>query len=135
MPQPFRRCSTTLTLLLTGLLGCRGATAPDACDGTLDVAVTPGVTPTIMWSPSCGISALVVSPEPGDGTSGTAVWAFSVSELAPLGPGVRYGRLPRGATELNPAQSLRAGASYRVYVWYTVGGDVIGAWGTRVFVP
>jgi hypothetical protein len=34
-----------------------------------------------------------------------------------------------------PAQPLRAGASYRVYVTYLVGGDVSTSEGTRIFVP
>jgi hypothetical protein len=132
-PLGLRRRSAVLALLLGGLSGCQGTTAPAACDGTLDVLVTPGVTPTFSWSPSCGISALVVTDESSVGAP--AVWAFTVSEFAPLGPGVRYGRLPHGATELNAAQSLRAGASYHVYVWYTVGGDMIAAQGTRSFAP
>ena len=135
MPQLFRR-RTVLALLFSGLLGCKDATAPAACEGPLQVVVSPGVTPSISWSPACGISYLVVMAAPASpGALETMVWGFTVPELTPLGPGVRYGRLPRGATEMVPAQPLRAGAAYRVYVTYLVGGDVGTSDGTRIFVP
>jgi hypothetical protein len=127
-----------LALLLSGLLGCHDATAPAACDGKLDVLVSPGATPTISWSPSCGISALEVFSEPAPFTAGeieTPVWAFTVSELTPIGPGVRYGSTPRGANVSKAPQALLPGREYRVLVMYTVGGDGVSAMGERIFVP
>jgi hypothetical protein len=135
MPQQFWRHSVALLFLLSGLLGCRDATAPAACDEPLNVLVSPGVTPSITWSPRCGISQLIVMSESRFGEPVAMVWGFTVSELTPLGPGVRYGQAPRGATEMMPAQPLRAGASYRVWVSFVVGGDVISADGERIFVP
>jgi len=138
MPHLFRRRSATLLLLLSGLLGCRDATAPAACDGKLDVLVSGGVTPIISWSPKCGISELAVFSEPAPFSAGeyeSVVWAFTVSELTPIGPGVRYGRAPSGANVSKAAQALRTGADYRVVVTYTVGGDGITAMGERIFHP
>ena len=136
MSQVTRRRSRALAVLLSGLLGCRDATAPAACDGALDVQVSPGITPTISWSPKCGISELVVFGEsPNAVVPGPVLWRFTVSELAPLGPGVRYGSTPHAATESTPAQPLRAGTTYHVMVMYVVGGDGIAAQGTRTFVP
>jgi hypothetical protein len=135
-PQPFRRRSAALAVLLSGLLGCQDATAPTACDRPLQVFVTSGVTPTITWAPSCGISYLsVMQAATSPGEPETLVWGFTVPELTPLGPGVRYGSLPTGATAMVPAQSLRVGATYRVYVTFLVGGDVSTSEGSRIFVP
>src|SRR5689334_13388045 len=99
-PRLFRRRNILLALL-SGLLGCHDATAPAACDGKLDVLVSPGATPTFSWSPKCGISELLVFKEPAPFTAGEyefLVWRFTVPELTPIGPGVRYGNAPRGAT-------------------------------------
>ena len=135
MPPLFRR-TTALAVLFSGLLGCKDATAPAACEGPLQVAVSPGATPSINWSPTCGISYLVVMAAPASpGALETTVWGFTVPELTPLGPDVRYGRLPRGAKEMVPPQPLRAGAEYRILLMYTVGGDGVTAMGQRIFVP
>jgi hypothetical protein len=138
MPQMSQRRSAALTLLLIGLLGCHDATAPAACDGKLDVLVSPGETPTISWSPNCGISELLVFKEPAPFTAGeieSVVWGFMVSELAPIRPVVRYGDAPRGANVMKAPETLRPGAEYRILVMYTVGGDGVSAMGERIFVP
>src|SRR3954465_874142 len=138
MAQPFRRRSTVTALLLGALLGCHDATAPAACDGKLDVLVTPGVTPTFSWSPTCGISELLVFKEPAPFVAGeyeSLLWRFTVSELTPIGPGVRYGNAPRGATVSKTSETLRPGSEYRIVVMYTVGGDRVSATGERIFVP
>lgn len=63
------------------------------------------------------------------------MWGFSVPERYPLGPGIRYGEAPTGASVWTPAQPLQAGTTYRVSVMLTVGLDVAVASGTRTFVP
>ena len=138
MQRMFGRRSAMLALLLSGLLGCRDSTAPAACAGRLDLLVSSGVTPTISWSPSCGLSGLAVFKEPVPFSAEqfeTPAWAFTVSELTPIGPGVRYGRAPSGANVSKAPETLLPGAAYRVAVYYTVGGDSLVAIGERMFVP
>jgi len=61
------------------------------------------------------------------------VWSFTVSEQSPVGPGVVYGKSPRGATVWAGPESLAVSKMYHVAVTYTVGGDVAVASGGATF--
>jgi hypothetical protein len=61
------------------------------------------------------------------------MWYFAVPENAPIGPSIRYGVMPVGITFWSPPRALVAGASYRVRVMQTLGGDVVVAGGEKVF--
>jgi hypothetical protein len=99
------------------------------------VSVSAGITPRIDWSPQCGITHLVVVSVGSDGQPEFLVWSFSASELAPVGPSVRYGVLPDGAILEGPTRPLVSGATYRVTLEMIVGGDVIAGHGTATFRP
>lgn len=117
------------------LAGCSDPTSIEACRGPLELGVTGILRPTFTWSPRCGITDLsvtVLSPVPEE--TGEVVWAFSVPELSPLGPWVRYGDAPDRATVRSGPQPLVRGRTYQVWVSYIVGGDVSVASATTTFI-
>jgi len=75
----------------------------------------------------------VVSVPSAPGVSEETMWAFSVPERTPVGPAVRYGIAPAGATVWTQPHTLVPGATYRVWVYNTIGGDGILGSGKRVF--
>lgn len=118
-------------------LGCHDATAPIApqgCVGPVKIAVLTEPTPVFGWSPACGVSMVwVVTVPSSPGESEESRWAFSVPENTPVGPGLRYGVTPAGATTWTPAHVLVPGTAYRVRVMQTLGGDVVVAGGEKIF--
>ncbi len=115
-------------------IACHEVTAPAPCDGSISVSIGFGSQPTFAWSPACGISELVVSTVPANATEvERQIWGFSVSEQAPIGPRVDYGKSPRNATIWTGPEAITAGKTYRVTVRYTVGGDVVSASGSGTF--
>jgi hypothetical protein len=127
---------TAVTPLLLAALGCNGSStvSPQACAQNLQVAVGDGTAPLFSWAPPCGVSSLSVETVP-PATRGNVetVWAFSVPENVPVGPGIRYGHAPDRANVWFAAQPLVAGRSYRVRVTQTLGGDVVVGGGEAVF--
>jgi hypothetical protein len=119
-------------------LSCRetSAVSPEACNQDVQVAVVPGASPVFSWSPACGMSSLSVVTVPSTpGVNEESVWGISVSERTPIGPAIRYGIAPAGATVWTQPHALVAGATYRVRVMQTVGGDVVIGRGERLFTP
>jgi hypothetical protein len=128
--------STRVTALLLTALGCSGTSSvtPDGCVQNVQVAVLPGTNPVFSWSPTCGVSSLTVVTVPSTpGVSEESMWGFSVPEQSPVGPGIRYGVAPVGATVWTQPRALVPGANYRVRVIQTVGGDGLLGSGERVF--
>lgn len=120
------------------LAACAEGTAPiypDPCSGPLQVSVAAGVTPTISWSPNCGISQVVVSTATVSPAQEVTVWAFSVSEQQPVASGLTYGKAPKRATVWQAPQALVTGTTYRARVIQTVGQDVQVAGGSATFSP
>ena len=115
--------------------GCdRSSVAPEGCLRNVQVTVLPGADPTFAWSPACGMSSLsVVTVPPAPGVVEEMMWGFSVPEQSPIGPAIRYGRAPGGATVWTQPRSLVTGATYRVRVMQTVGGDGLLGSGEGVF--
>ncbi len=127
---------TRTTALLLTALGCNGTSpvTPEGCVQNVQVAVVQGANPVFSWSPACGMSSLSVATVPSTpGVNEESMWAFSVPEQSPIGPAIRYGSAPVGATVWTQPRALVAGASYRVRVMQTVGGDVLVGSGERVF--
>jgi hypothetical protein len=128
--------SASCTALLATLFACEGASSvsPPGCVQNVEVAVTPEKTPLFSWAPACGISALSVETVPSStSVSPEVVWAFFVSESQPFGPWIRYGQAPSGANVSVAPKSLVTGATYRVRVVQTLGGDVVVGSGERLF--
>jgi hypothetical protein len=129
----FRRCVAALSF--TALAGCgSNAGIVDGCHDNVEVAVLPGVNPSFAWSPSCGMSSLSVVTVPSTpGVNEETMWAFSVPESSPIGPAVHYGSAPKGAKVWTEPRALVPGATYRVRVALTIGGDGLLGHGDRVF--
>jgi hypothetical protein len=129
----YQSCVAALILTAPGCRGTTSATA-EGCIRNVEVVVLPGTNPAFAWSPSCGISSLsVVTVPSAPGVSEEAMWAFSVPENSPIGPAIRYGSAPNGATVWTQSRALVTGATYRVRVALTVGGDGLLGHGDRVF--
>ena len=122
-------------VLLAAIVSCRDPIAPlTACDGQIEVSVGFGNRPSFAWTPNCGISFLgVYAVTSTSGQLGTAVWGFNAPEDEPIGPNVTYGAAPARASVWTGPEPLEAGKTYRITVWYTVGGDVVVAEGTTTF--
>jgi hypothetical protein len=128
--------STRVIALLLTVLGCGGTSpvTPEGCLQNVQVAVLAGTNPAFSWSPGCGVSSLSVATVPSTpGASEESMWAFSVPEQSPVGPPIRYGTAPVGATGWTEPRALVAGVTYRVRVRQTVGGDGLLGGGERVF--
>jgi len=102
-----------LSLMLAAAFAC-GSDGPD--DGrcgeeALVFSVTPGIHPTIGWTPNCTIAQLRIIDKETD----TEVWSFVASSNS-IEPGVVYGETPVGATETNPAETLVFNDTYTVRV-------------------
>ena len=82
--------------------------------GKVTVVVATGPVPIYTWSPSCGVSFLMVSPDGG----GSALWTVygNSSPENPIASGVRYGRTPADARTVAGPEPLRGGVTYRVVV-------------------
>ena len=128
---------TCVTALLLITLSCNRTTAPvEGCFLNVDVAVSPEAIPSITWSPTCGMSHLTVTTVPSaPGVSEEMMWAFSLPERTPIGPAIRYGSAPTGATVWTQPRALVRGVTYQVWVYHTVGGDGLLGSGKRVFTP
>lgn len=126
--------ATRVLAPLLAALSCRGAVSPEGCARDVEVSVARGANPVFSWSPGCGISSLSVVTVPStSGVSEEAVWGFTVPERTPIGPTIRYGIAPAGATVSTQPRALVAGATYRVLVMQTVGGDGVVGSGEGLF--
>ena len=126
--------------LLSIALACKGASTqgpqgPQGCLQNVQVAVSTEATPLFSWAPACGISSLLVETVPSSiGGSVQTVWGFSVPETNPVGPGIRYGQAPSGASIWSGPHPLVAGTRYHIRVAQTVGGDGLLGSGEAVFM-
>jgi hypothetical protein len=76
-----------------------------ACTEPLDVRVSAGLTPTFDWTPACRVDMIEVRS-----AGNVPMWTV-MAGLAPggaIGPGVRYGSVPAGTLEIEPASALEA---------------------------
>jgi hypothetical protein len=125
--------------VMTALVGCGSDTAPTPplapCSGALTVSVTSGTTPTISWSPACGVNRLSVDLVDAPAGTVSTVWGLVTSSSDEFGPSVRYGVVPNGATADPASAPLQAGKSYRVQVLRAGGEAIILAQGTTTFTP
>lgn len=101
-----------LSLMLAAALACSSDPDDGACgEEELAFAVTPGISPSISWAPSCGIAQFRIIRNSND----TEIWAFVASENSVL-PAVAYGQTPVGATQTNPPETLIFEETYTVRV-------------------
>lgn len=118
------------------LSACSDAIGPDelpVCAGAVTLEVTPGTTPSFIWTPACRLSSLQIEAE-GDGT---VLWAILTRGENALAPPVTYADPPAGAETLTPPAPLTSGTAYRVTVTRWVGpeGDDGQNIGAETFEP
>ena len=75
-----------------------------ACDGPVTVQVSAGRTPTITWTPACSVQQLVVFQPLSE-----AGEKWRIASQAGINPGVRYGVVPRGASQPTAPIALVSG--------------------------
>lgn len=119
-------------------LACSDGAGPEsanlpACTGDISLTVSSGPTPRFSWSPGCKTFFLLVESQGAGGD----VWSIMTPGTNGLVSGIRYGTVPDGAQELDPASPLVAGSPYAVYVFRYTGPDsddgvLIGA---QTFTP
>lgn len=86
----------------------------ESCSGTtVRVVVASGPVPITSWSPSCGISRLIVYPDSGASALWT-VYGNAGSSDNPIHSGVRYGQTPDDARTVAGPERLQRGVTYRV---------------------
>jgi hypothetical protein len=93
----------------------------NVCRGGVGLNVDPTPTPDFTWTPVCGVQLLLVeelSVPPGQAVR----WRIFGDALLPP---IRYGILPNGGIEAQPAQPLVVGHTYRVTVHRDEGGSTI----------
>lgn len=125
------RLAVTLAALVT-FAGCDDdptGSGDAACRGNVTVGVSSGTTPLITWSPTCRVTALLVESE-----AGGDVWFIEQSGGEGIASGVRYGTVPEGAVEDEPATPLVEGESYDVIVFRGT-GDNLAIAGVENFTP
>jgi hypothetical protein len=111
--------------LLLAIAACssNGPTGPDAtlpeCSGPVSVDVSSGTSPTFDWTPRCRVFFLLVELGAGD------EWLVMSEGINAIAPPVRYGQLPAGAVQREPATPLVPGQLYDVNLarWTGPGGD------------
>jgi hypothetical protein len=116
------RLSPGLILVLLVVLGCSDddSQRPQsiaACTGSVSVTVSEGLEPTFSWTPNCRLFFLLV--EPSD--SGDDQWHVISDSANVIAPPVKYGVVPDGAVERNPAVDLVPGHAYHVYLFRWTG--------------
>jgi hypothetical protein len=112
-----------LLLLQPALSGCGSVPTevppnPNRCGHDVQASVSPGLTPTISWTPACEVGAISVVRMWLDSTGSTVselVWAIETSNEADrLTPPVIFGVTPLGVRSTAPARPLVVGQWYNL---------------------
>ena len=135
------------TLLVTSLLLVACATDPsEGCTATTEARVGSGLTPTIDWSPRCGVNGVHVfvavpetaPPAPEGGVIvGPPMWGIQArdAEHNPILPSLRYGVMPRNAVTTDELQPLVHGTEYVLLLRAVEAGGSGRAVGFLKFTP
>ena len=113
-----------IPIVIVLIVGCskKSSTKPtelSACNCDLAVSVGSGTTPTFSWKPACKLAFLIVEKNGGD------MWGV-MSDSNSIAPGVVYGVVPAGVTEIVEPETLLVGTTYNVAVRWRIGpGDDI----------
>jgi hypothetical protein len=125
----FLRTTRLALALIVVAVACSDATAP-ACTAQVTLTATARPVPTFTWTPECGVGSLITAAPPSLGF--VNYYWYIRSDDARIEPRVRYGRVPSGAVEVEPARPLPSGARIGVQVT-NASGQTIGA--TVLVVP
>jgi hypothetical protein len=116
MSDPGRRSLVVAALLLSCSGGMQEVPLEDCPGDQVDVTVSAGLSPTISWTPACGIGSLDLFPTAG----GSSLWVLYTGDQAlqnPCHSGIRYGQAPAGALEVTGPVPLTAGTQYTVALY------------------
>src|SRR5687767_13137673 len=107
-----------------------GGPLPD-CTGPVSIEVSSGTSPTFDWSPACRLFFLSVELGAED------YWLVITDSANAIAPPVRYGVLPAGARQRDPATPLESGQTYDVNVarWTGPGAEDGVLIGSEFFTP
>ena len=90
---------------------------PSACESVASIEIEGGVQPGLSWTPRCAVATISVQ----DSASGEDLWRVTALPSDGDGtfdnallPGISYGNVPPGATQLFEAQPLQQGTAYLV---------------------
>lgn len=101
------------------------------CSGPVTIEVSDGTSPTFDWNPRCRLFFLGVELGAED------QWLVITDGANAIAPPVRYGVLPAGARQREPAIALEAGRTYDVNLgrWTGPGAEDGVLIGTEFFTP
>src|SRR5215510_92513 len=106
-------------ILVCSTVACGKSTAPLAtlppCEGPLTVAVSPGMHPSISWTPQCALNRILVD-DPSLGLDRFPSNWYVVRRTGQFGPPVEYGIAPDSASESELQLPLEMGRTYHVTV-------------------
>jgi hypothetical protein len=111
------------------------STGPDPsipeCSGPVTIEVSAGTMPTFDWTPECRLFLVLVE------LGATDRWIILSEGANAIAPPVRYGVVPDGAVQQEPALPLEAGQTYDVTLarWTGPGGDDAIMIANREFTP
>jgi hypothetical protein len=124
------------TAVLVGLL-CVGACGGEPISpGTscrdlsvLRPTVTVGTSVVFHWEPACGVSLLFVQESGADEQwsvlTPEATWD-DPDQANRIMPGVTYGQLPTGTSQLTPPTPLIPGKIYELVLWRVIPQETLG---------
>ena len=112
-----------MALVAAGCDSDDGVEPRPLCTGFVEVAATRESRPLFTWSPNCAVARLWVGTAPVLGQSQEVAWEIR-GGASGIVSGVRYGAVPRGATE-EIAANFQPFAQLHVAV-YNADGDFLG---------
>jgi len=110
-----RVLSAVIVAALCGACGDREPSRVPDCTGDVVLTVTGTAAPLFSWSPECPLMALMVGEDDCDLCQ--YFWFIATEHNNGLSPGIRYGVLPEGTTELRAPARLLPGRPYRAFVF------------------
>ncbi len=114
--RPLAPILAVAVLLASCSNGMQDVPLEDCPGDQVSVTVSGGLSPTISWTPSCGMSSLDVFPSAG----GSSLWVLYSGARSPENPfrsGIRYGHAPASALEVTGPVPLAVGTEYTVAVY------------------
>jgi len=124
-------------MLLYTAVACGKSTAPLAtlppCEGPLTVAVSPGLHPSISWTPQCALNRILVDDPSAGLDRFPSNWDL-VLRTGQFGPPVEYGTAPDSASVIELLFPLKMGRTYHVTVLRASGAVTVSS-GSAAFTP
>jgi hypothetical protein len=96
-----------LGTLSLAVVSCGDSTGPanGGCDGTVDVTITSGTSPTFSWNPACTVGLLWIQDLTETDPTKQLVWSIQAEQNL-IKPPVQYGVTPANALQTQAPLSL-----------------------------